>query len=69
MTMLTTFAPSARQTVIRAGLLASEGGMTRLSDGYLLVALARTGGASPPLSVMSDKATTDMPGTKGAERP
>ena len=28
MTMLTTFAPPARQTVIRAGLLASEGGTT-----------------------------------------
>jgi hypothetical protein len=28
-----------------------------------------TGGASRPLSVMSDKATTDMLGTKGAERP
>jgi len=28
MTMLATFAPPARQTVIRAGLLANEGGRT-----------------------------------------
>ena len=55
MTMLATFAPPARQTVIRAGLLASEGGATRLGDGYLLLALAesqhltsRWTSASPP---------------------
>lgn len=40
MTMLTAFAPPARQTVIRAGLLAREGGTRRLGDGYLLLALA-----------------------------
>jgi hypothetical protein len=40
MTMLATFTPPARQAVIRAGLLASEGGTRRLSDGYLLLALA-----------------------------
>jgi hypothetical protein len=42
MTMLATFAPPARQTVIRAGLLASEGGTSRLSDGYLLLALVES---------------------------
>ena len=42
MTMLTTFAPPARQAVIRAGLLATERGMSRLSDGYLLLALAES---------------------------
>src|SRR4029453_8561194 len=37
MTRLPTFAPPPRQTVIRAGLLASEGGATRLGDSYLLL--------------------------------
>jgi hypothetical protein len=50
MTMLTTFAPPARQTVIRAGLLASEGGTSRLSDGYLLLALAESQPLTGPRS-------------------
>ena len=51
MTMLTTFAPPARQTVIRAGLLASEGGMSRLSDGYLLLALAESQPLTRPVDL------------------
>ena len=51
MTMLTTFAPPARQTVIRAGLLASEGGMSRLSDGYLLLALAESQPLTQPVDL------------------
>jgi hypothetical protein len=51
MTMLTTFAPPARQTVIRAGLLASEGGMSRLSDGYLLLALAESQPLTRPVGL------------------
>ena len=42
MTMLTTFAPPARQAVIRAGLPARDGGATQLGDGYFLLALAET---------------------------
>ena len=38
--MLTGFAPSASQTVIRAGMLAGEYGQRRLGDGFLLLALA-----------------------------
>jgi hypothetical protein len=51
MTMLTTFAPPARQTVIRAGLLASEGGTSRLSDGYLLLALAESQPLTSPVDL------------------
>jgi hypothetical protein len=51
MTMLTTFAPPARQTVIRAGLLASEGGATRLGDGYLLLALAESQPLTSPVDL------------------
>ena len=51
MTMLTTFAPPARQAVIRAGLLASEGGMSRLSDGYLLLALAESQPLTRPVDL------------------
>jgi hypothetical protein len=51
MTMLTTFAPPARQTVIRAGLLASEGGMSRLGDGYLLLALAESQPLTRPVDL------------------
>jgi len=57
MTMLTTFAPPARQTVIRAGLLASEGGMSRLSDGYLLLALAESQPLTRPVDL---DVTADM---------
>ena len=51
MTMLTTFAPTARQAVIRAGLLATEGGMSRLSDGYLLLALAESQPLTQPVDL------------------
>ena len=51
MTMLATFAPPARQTVIRAGLLASEGGATRLGDGYLLLALAESQPLTSPVDL------------------
>ena len=51
MTMLTTFAPPARQAVIRAGLLATEGGMSRLSDGYLLLALAESQPLTRPVDL------------------
>jgi hypothetical protein len=51
MTMLTTFAPPARQAVIRAGLLASEGGMSRLSDGYLLLTLAESQPLTRPVDL------------------
>lgn len=49
--MLTTFAPPARQTVIRAGLLASESGTARLSDGYLLLALAESQPLTSPVDL------------------
>ena len=51
MTMLATFAPPARQTVIRAGLLAREGGATRLGDGYLLLALAESQPLTSPVDL------------------
>ena len=51
MTMLATFTPPARQTVIRAGLLASEGGATRLGDGYLLLALAESQPLTSPVDL------------------
>jgi hypothetical protein len=51
MTMLTTFAPPARRTVILAGLLASEGGTSRLSDGYLLLALAESQPLTSPVDL------------------
>ena len=51
MTMLTTFAPPARQAVIRAGLLATEGGISRLSDGYLLLALAESQPLTQPVDL------------------
>jgi len=51
MTMLTTFAPPARQTVIRAGLLASEGGTRGLSDGYFLLALAESQPLTSPVDL------------------
>jgi len=38
--MLTRFAPPARRAVIRAGMLAGDGGRDRLSDGFFLLALA-----------------------------
>jgi hypothetical protein len=51
MTMLTAFAPPARQTVIRAGLLASESGTSRLSDGYLLLAFAEDQPLTSPVNL------------------
>jgi hypothetical protein len=45
--MLTRFAPAARRAVIRAGMLASDGGRDRLSDGFFLLALAE---GQPPAS-------------------
>jgi hypothetical protein len=49
MTTLTRFAPPARQTVVRAGMLASSTGRDRLSDGFLLLALAEGQPLSNPL--------------------
>src|SRR5262249_34589748 len=46
MTMLTWFDPSAREAVIRAGLLAGEDGRARLGDERRLLALAE----GPPLT-------------------
>jgi hypothetical protein len=52
MSMLTGFAPSARDAVIRAGMTASDCGQRRLSDGFLLLALAeRPLGCSVDLGV------------------
>jgi hypothetical protein len=51
MTTLTTFAPPARQAVIRAGLLASEGGTSKLSDGFLLLALAESQPLTRPVDL------------------
>jgi hypothetical protein len=55
--MLTTFAPPARQAVIRAGLLASESGTSRLSDGYLLLALAESQPLTSPVDLGVTAAT------------
>jgi hypothetical protein len=57
MTMLATFAPPARQTVVRAGLLASEGGATRLGDGYFLLALAESQPFTSPVDLGVTAAT------------
>ena len=51
MMTLATFAPPARRTVIRAGLLASEGGGSTLSDGYLLLALAESQALNSPVEL------------------
>ena len=51
MTMLATFTPPACQTVIRAGLLASEGGATRLGDNYCLLALAESQPRTSPVDL------------------
>ena len=51
MSMLTAFAPSARQTVIRAGMLAGEYGQGRLGDGFMLLALAEGEPLSRPLDL------------------
>lgn len=40
MTMLDRFAPEARRTIVRAGVLAAEAGRDALGDGFLLLALA-----------------------------
>lgn len=40
MTMLDRFAPGARRTIVRAGMLAAEAGRGTLSDAHLLAALA-----------------------------
>ena len=42
MTALAQFAPPARQTLIRAAILAGEAGQDRLTDEYLLLALAES---------------------------
>src|SRR5439155_15789098 len=57
MTMLATFAPPARQAVVRAGLLASEGGVTRLGDGYFLLALAENQPLASPVDLGVTAAT------------
>jgi len=40
MTMLDVFARPARLAVVRAGMIAADCGQPRLSDGFLLLALA-----------------------------
>jgi hypothetical protein len=47
MTTLTWFAPAARESVVRAGLLARDAGRDRLGPEFLLLAVAE----GPPLSV------------------
>jgi hypothetical protein len=51
MTMLARFAPPARQTVVRAGMLAGEYGTSRLCDGLLLLALAESQPLSRPVDL------------------
>jgi hypothetical protein len=51
MTTLTTFAPSARRTVIRAGMLATGDGKGTLSDGFLLLALAESQPLTSPVDL------------------
>ena len=55
--MLTRFAPRARRTVIRAGMLARDGGRDRLSDGFFLLALAEDPSASSPVDLGISAAT------------
>jgi len=49
--MLTRFAPPARRTVIRAGLLASDFGRDMLSTEFLLLALAESQPLSSPVDL------------------
>jgi hypothetical protein len=49
MTMLERFTPTARTTVIRAGMLAKEDGCGRLGTGFLLLALAEARPIGPGL--------------------
>jgi hypothetical protein len=51
MTMLTTFAPPARRTVVRAGMLAGEYGRGRLSTEFFLLALAEDQPLSSPVGL------------------
>ncbi|MDQ2873921.1 MAG: hypothetical protein M3Y33_03530 [Actinomycetota bacterium] len=51
MTTLTRFAPPARRTVIRAGMLASDSGRGMLSADFLLLALAEGQPLSSPLDL------------------
>ena len=51
MTTLTRFAPAARRTVVRAGLLASDYGRTRLSTEFFLLALAQDEPLSNPVDL------------------
>jgi ClpA/ClpB-like protein len=53
-TTLAWFAPPARQSVVRAGLLARGAGRDRLSDGFLLLAVAE----GPPLARPVELGTT-----------
>jgi hypothetical protein len=57
MTTLTRFTPSARRTVIRAGMLASDAGRDRLSDGFFLLALAEGQPLSSPVDLGISAAT------------
>jgi Clp amino terminal domain, pathogenicity island component len=50
-TALTRFAPAARRTIVRAGLLASDYGRTRLSTEFFLLALAQDGPLSEPVDL------------------
>ena len=49
--MLTRFAPPARRTVVRAGMLVSDGGQARLSTEYFLLALAEGQPLSSPVDL------------------
>jgi hypothetical protein len=57
MTMFASLAPSARQIVVRAGMLASESGQARLSDRFLLLALAEGETVGSPVKL---GATADL---------
>jgi hypothetical protein len=60
--MLSRFEPVARQTVIRAGMLAGDSGRGALSDGFLLLALAEAQryGPSVDLGVSADMVRAEL---------
>jgi hypothetical protein len=69
-TALTQFAPAARRTIVRAGLLASDYGRTRLSTEFFLLALAQDEPLSKPvdLGISATTITTEIR-ARGPARP
>ena len=49
--MLAAFSPRAREVIIRAGMTAADCGQRRLSDGFLLLALAEGGPLARPVDL------------------